>query len=265
MWQLALPYQYSATCRAFVLIFQWKGPMYDEVVNWNFASTKVNSDVSDSAPSILTTHAFHLLRSWSNLMHFEACLVQPSNVWTSRALRGREACDKLDLRNRLSPFWRISELQFAGHWCGSCCGRTSYLQVQWEAMCRQERGLYSFQANSKCTWNRVVHEAQMASYPQQGMWKRPKGLFCCVWWAACPTEAGRSSELLYPLRSAWDPGGPWGSHVLVSIPGGSRANLPVAVAPDSHPQAQIMGLRTSCVTGFPTSVQDAPCSSTTLS
>jgi len=31
----------------------------------------------------------------------------------------------------------------------------------------------------------VVHEeAQVASCSQQGMWKRLKGLFCCVCWAA---------------------------------------------------------------------------------
>lgn len=44
----------------------------------------------------------------------------------------------------------------------------------------------------------IDEEAQVTSLFQQGIWKRPKWLFCCVCCAACP----EGSELLYPLRSA---------------------------------------------------------------
>lgn len=143
-----------------------------------------------------------------------------------------EACDKIDFRNRLGPFCRISELQFAGGQRGSCCGRTSYLPVQWEVTCvdKKEGFIVSGPIPSALETATVVHEeAQVASCSQQRMWKRPKGLFCCVCWAACPAEAGGSSELLYPLRSVWDPGSPWGSHVPASIRGGSGVNLPAAL------------------------------------
>lgn len=44
----------------------------------------------------------------------------------------------------------------------------------------------------------IDEETHVTSHFQQGVWKRPKGLFCCVCCAACPG----GSELLYPLRSA---------------------------------------------------------------
>lgn len=72
--------QHCHTSRVFAVVFSWKDPLYDQVANWDFAWTVVNPDVSDSAPSILTTHAFHPLRNWSHLMHFEAFLVQSSDI-----------------------------------------------------------------------------------------------------------------------------------------------------------------------------------------
>lgn len=114
----------------------------------------------------------------------------------------------LIFRNRLGTFCRISELQFAGGQCGLCCGRTSYLQVQWEVTCvdKKEGFIVSRPIPNALETATVVHEeAQVASCSPQGTWKRPKGLLCCVCWTACtecPAEAGGGSELLYPRRSA---------------------------------------------------------------
>lgn len=148
----------------------------------------------------------------------------------------------LIFKNRLSHFCRISELQFTGGQCGSCCGGTSYLQVQWEVTCvdKKEGFIVSRPIPNALETATVVHEeAQVASCSQQGMWKRPRGLFRCVCLAACPAEAGGGLEILCPqicLRSRQFLGKP--SHMPVSIRGGSGVHLAEASTADSRARAQ---------------------------
>ena len=213
---------------------------------------------------LCSLHSRHTcISSTWELVRPDAFWSMSRSVWTRRALRGREASDELDLRNRLSPFCRISELQFAGGQCGLCCGRTSYLQVQWEVTWTRKRAsLFPGQFQ--------IHLKQPQLFMRKHKWLLALSRACGRDWKVCFVVFVGQHDLLKQAQNFCILSD---LPEIQAVPGEATCPFPSAETPGSTCQRLLQPARmhkhreylmTSCITGFPTNVQHVPCTSATL-